>query len=513
MHTQMAALDLGEDEEFLADPDSYFDRDRMLSVRDAATADAYVAPLRHASVQQLEAIIKALYQVTEARLTAERRERPLQQAPPPPPKMKGGSELHPQFYRFMCFCDTVHDFADGFKGSQEERAKEKAEKIAELHAVLDVELPREVTLSDMANENVLVRMLTTSRRTLTFSTGAIPNPLFGANILDRFDLVDASKAHPEATLEQLYEMQHHSVVGKIAAHCKIIPVDVLCAADTRNTNLAILNLFHVAQLIGVMRTRVGTDAYFQVDASDDQLVLLVCSLEHISAAFLRKFVFAPTFAPTSAPTFAPTTLDQVRERLKQHMRGNNIEIRWVTTLSDANIFDAAEKSSTLLIDPRPTGPIFKGHVSYQIELYGVHLDKTRQRFVNATLTDSDGLSHPKVIPANEAMLTFSTNSIKLLVKLQNVTNPKTLQEYVVNCTKPFKYALKRAGDWGQVEHAAKYGKVFVTSDKLAALYAWCRGVRFVYLRRQEKLAGYASAPLFHRYTWGISGRWCPPSGH
>ena len=56
----MAALGLGEDDEFLTDPDSYFDRDRMLSVRDAASADAYVAPLRHASVQQLEAIIKAL---------------------------------------------------------------------------------------------------------------------------------------------------------------------------------------------------------------------------------------------------------------------------------------------------------------------------------------------------------------------------------------------------------------------------------------------------------------------
>jgi predicted PilT family ATPase len=49
--------------------------------------------------------------------------------------------------------------------------------------------------------------------------------------------------------------------------------------------------------------------------------------------------------------------------------------------------------------------------------------------------------------------------------------------------------------------AARYGKVFVTSDKLSALYAWCRGVRFVYLRRQEKLSGLARQPLFHRYTW------------
>jgi hypothetical protein len=476
----MAATGLGEDDEFIADPDSYINRDRMLSVRDAATADAYVAPLRNASVQQLEAIIKALYQVTEARLNAERRERP------PPPKMKGGSGLPHQFYKFMCFCDTVHDFID--KNDSPE------EKIAELQASLDAELPREVSLYDMTNEQALVRLLP-SRRTLTFTTGAIPNPLFGANILDNFDLVAASNAHPDADLEQLYAMQHHSVIGKIGARCKIIPVDVLCPADARNENLAILNLLHVAQLIGVMRTRFGLDAQFQLDATDDQLVLLACSLEHISAAFLRKFVVTPL-----------DTMDRVRDRLKQHMRENNIEIRWITALSDANIFDASEKSSTLPIDPRPTGPVFKAPLAYQVDLQGIYVDRQNRRFVNATLTDTNGVgSQPRVIAGNEAKLTFSTNSIKLLVKLQNVSNPKTLQDHVVNCSRPFKYALKRAGDWGQVEHASRYGKVFVTSDKLAALYAWCRGVRFVYLRRQEKLSGLARQPLFHRYTWVISG--------
>ena len=477
----MAAIGLGEDDEFIADPDSYFHRDRMLAVRDAATADAYVDPLRNASVHQLEAVIKAMYQVTEARLNSEMRERP------PPPKMKGGSSgLQPQFYKFMSFCDTVHDFIE-----KNDSPEEKVEQIAELQAVLDVELPREVTLYDMANEQALVRMLP-SRHALTFATGAIANPLFGANILDNFDLVAASNAHPDADLEQLYAMQHHSLLGKIGARCKLIPVDVICAADARNENLAILNLLHVAQLIGVMRTRFGHDAQFQLDTTDDQLVLLACSLEHISAAFLRKFVVAPL-------------LDQVRDRLKQHMRENNIEIHWTTALSDANIFDAAEKSTTLPIDPRPTGPIFKAPLPYQVDLQGIHVDRQNRRFVNATLADANGQPYTRAIAGNEAKLTFSTNSIKLLVKLQKVSTPKTLQDHVANCSRPFKYALKRAGDWGQVEHASKYGKVFVTSDKLAALYAWCRGVRFVYLRRQEKLSGLARPPLFHRYTWAISG--------
>jgi hypothetical protein len=42
--------------------------------------------------------------------------------------------------------------------------------------------------------------------------------------------------------------------------------------------------------------------------------------------------------------------------------------------------------------------------------------------------------------------------------------------------------MKRAGDWGQVEHCARYNKVFVTHDALAALYAFYRGVHFVLVR-------------------------------
>ena len=45
------------------------------------------------------------------------------------------------------------------------------------------------------------------------------------------------------------------------------------------------------------------------------------------------------------------------------------------------------------------------------------------------------------------------------------------------------YALKQAGDWAQVEHARKFGKVFVTFDKMAAMYARYRRVPFILVRR------------------------------
>ena len=63
-------------------------------------------------------------------------------------------------------------------------------------------------------------------------------------------------------------------------------------------------------------------------------------------------------------------------------------------------------------------------------------------------------------------------------------------------------ALKRAGDWGQVEHCRRYNKVFVTGDRLAAMYAWYRGIRFVYMQYQEhfedELPNFTS---FFRYSF------------
>jgi hypothetical protein len=45
--------------------------------------------------------------------------------------------------------------------------------------------------------------------------------------------------------------------------------------------------------------------------------------------------------------------------------------------------------------------------------------------------------------------------------------------------------LKRAGDWGQIEHCKKYNKIFVTKDKMAALYAGYRKVPFIYMKNED----------------------------
>lgn len=43
-------------------------------------------------------------------------------------------------------------------------------------------------------------------------------------------------------------------------------------------------------------------------------------------------------------------------------------------------------------------------------------------------------------------------------------------------------AMKRAGDWGMIQHCKRYGMVFVTTDRFAALYAAYRGVCVIHMK-------------------------------
>jgi hypothetical protein len=42
-------------------------------------------------------------------------------------------------------------------------------------------------------------------------------------------------------------------------------------------------------------------------------------------------------------------------------------------------------------------------------------------------------------------------------------------------------SLKTAGDWGMIQNCKLYNRVFVTIDKMAAMFAIFRGVKTVYL--------------------------------
>lgn len=120
------------------------------------------------------------------------------------------------------------------------------------------------------------------------------------------------------------------------------------------------------------------------------------------------------------------------------------------------------------------------------------------KFVQAKITDLDGQPVIFTISKSESTKNFSKYVMQALRGVE-VKQVQSLRDHVIRFSDTMKLAIKRAGDWGQVEHAARYGKIFVTSDKLAALYAYYRRVRFIYLRRHEKVDEF-----FLRYTFVLS---------
>ena len=156
---------------------------------------------------------------------------------------------------------------------------------------------------------------------------------------------------------------------------------------------------------------------------------------------------------------------------------------WKTETTDANMFDAANNAVKLGFDGRPTGKVFRKSVcGYQIELTGL---AQNNKCVDAIITDTGAPPVALSLTKMDTTVHFSRNQIPYAIGHAKPTIIQNLMDQIYDFSDPLKYALKRAGDWGQVEHCVQYDNVFVTSDKLAALYAYYRGVRFILLKRDD----------------------------
>jgi hypothetical protein len=113
---------------------------------------------------------------------------------------------------------------------------------------------------------------------------------------------------------------------------------------------------------------------------------------------------------------------------------------------------------------------------------------------------------------SEVQRTVSKNSIVsfLQTKLGQRSDKKSSSSFLdVDLSLKAALSLKRGGDWGQVEHCRKFGKAFVTADKMAALYAWYRRVPFVFLKTTDNIytvehgLPIEDLPEFVKYTFVV----------
>lgn len=395
--------------------------------------------------------------------------------------------LDPAFVEMLAAVDTFHDFDEGHDVSD----------------IVDGRLPVGFSVEELDREKFFLKKLA-SKRELVFGNRTIKNPAYRCNLLKRMeiraDMVD---------IDAIFRAEHASTTSTIVQNSSttILPVDILTRYSRSST--AKYEFFKLRQLATLMnaiqrkfRSVRGESGQIDmlVDGSLHPLLAIMIGVKHMWGTFRKKFCSDP---PTDTYTELSEKLRVLIEQEDAHSTRRSITVR----MSDATIFDSANSMSIALdVDHRRTGHVFPPEVSRMYDgcsvvLNGIPRDGQKKALVNLH-------GHEIAISSSEAKDHFSIAHINKIVTGTR-RRASTLDSILASdaFSRKSLLAIKLAGDWGQAENASTYGKVFVTSDKMAATYAYCRQVPFVFVSYDGRITVDDDAADdsndFFRYTFAL----------
>lgn len=403
-------------------------------------------------------------------------------------KQIGGQLTIAEFklYTLLSIADSVHDFKD----------------LAYTNEELEDYLPNELSIKDITsihpkrgdipvfNEDMFIEALSKySHLTFLDNTGdkflePISNPLYKINIKPY--PIEQKTKNSDISYEDLYTRYKQTLVAKENI------------TDNRNLSLEIWsfledtdqehknkkrNRIELSQIANICRTvrevykNYNNGIYeFQLDNQSNDLIKLIVAVKLLNSAFHKKFSLydSDKLSQTTIEILAAISIEY------QNIYGETI---WNLTNSDASIYDPGQIDNKILLDLRPTGPIYNEQLGYQITLGGVNIDQT----INIDFQPDINIeSHLIKIYSNKLCVAITSienlasyiNKNTFINKPSNDINIIERRQFIPY-SKEFKLALKRAGDWGQIMHARRYKKIFVTSDRLAALFAAYNSVPYI----------------------------------
>jgi len=251
-----------------------------------------------------------------------------------------------------------------------------------------------------------------------------------------------------------------------------------------------------------MRRKFSSRLDILVDRNKHPLWGIAVGIKNLWNEFAKKF-------KTDPPTRSFVELAaRLREIIQEGESGSGAEAE--CKMTDANVFDAQINTMVLPIDPRPTGKVFpsnfKLYDDLQVVLDGVA--KVQERKVAFSLLLENTSFQNLEISSSQAQEHFSNNHIAKLINTRSSNKNTPLQKTLSKLSRNTLFGIKLAGDWGQVENCRRYKKVFLTQDKMAALYAYCVGVEFILFSVEERSTpGDKEKPEndFFRYTFLLGG--------
>jgi hypothetical protein len=345
-------------------------------------------------------------------------------------------------YSFLAACDSIHD------------AKRVDVDASDIIDVLDVQLPKGWTAR--MNESQMIDFLR-RRKTLWFGEDEVRNPLHKADIqLTKCDdpgAIMSRGRHPIESLATFFHKRTRDLANQRGM--RTLPVSVVTEYVGEDHRRQKLQFRQVLLLAYQMRVWFGPRCVFQPDQLHP-VIRFVTATSLVGEAFFRKFAVDRTYV---LARYAAEIAEVVQSA------SDSSQTEWRTELSDACVYDGNALVDAFDVSAEPTGDVFRPGSGFQITLGGTD---GRKR-AHVTFTDGDG---------TKSVATGSHAAMQRYSSLGSVFDAEARLT-------PARLARKRAGDWGQVESCSRHGRVFVTGDALAALYAFYRRVPFLLLRMQS----------------------------
>lgn len=405
------------------------------------------------------------------------------------------SDMDINYYRVMQLGDAIHDFADDEPNEdlRPELEKDLDVVIPKMHVPIvqwsDKTQFRKPTLAEIADKSRFVELMT-KRGEVQFGTEFVPNPLHGKSFekgmyhhkaggnetkKSGYRLVDGDKHHFEVFSYRDENCSKHLPLLKL---CELVELrdKIRAAFDVPELKFMVDQNalpghpgnerplpFIVAWMLGFKNTIKAIMEFHKVEGDGTDLAfgtLYSCDASVHDGARFKPSVFSPD-----------ATGDVFHELSMVNLKfdGNPTKDTYGFVLESKrgcpiNVFDHESKRTSIG--------------------YDVVIAKNCMKF----LTDRDtGVTKP-----------LSTGQARMQEKIAELKLEKK------NCAVAL--ALKLAGDWGQIEHCKCKGWVFVTADKLAALYAVYRDVPLLYLNHNDSFKVGKGDRTFLQYSFVMMDR-------
>jgi hypothetical protein len=377
--------------------------------------------------------------------------------------------------RFWELCDAVHDFAD--KPGDKDMREHLRESLAAV-------VPEGIQLHRMWNKNELIKSVTSMPNfVFKLPTGTItrPNHVRGKNLEADIQTFDAGKSVTRVVGPARPDMQN------VDLYCKRAP------SKKRFTTLEdivelrkVMDRFYGSRPEAAMVTARPLPFMVDQDMRTDKN-RPHCHLFAWMTGFEKVLV-------KTAKYFVHSTGRDLRMSKEEFESEKYDAPTALFKYCDASMHDGGTMQGFTL-SPNVTGKVFHEKSQVRFEFVGpngpqeygykVHSRKAAYNPINLNQVGKPDV-HKTV---KGSFYTDVSSGHKDFETLCSAPNMKQFVDHLkgkgLHSAVPA--ALKRAGDWGQIEHCKKNKIIFVTADRLSALYAMYRDVPVLLVKHSDHI--------------------------